>query len=235
MAVRLNKALKELNVGINTVAEFLQKKGAALQDATPNAKITDEQYALLKKEFGEDMKQNAETKQKIQNQKEKEQQEKKERQQALKEEKERIEKEKAARKPQLKILGNINDMKKSEPKAEPKPEPKPEPKAEPKAESPKVETVLVAETPEVKPVETQEKVAPAKMDEQPSAQPEQKKKANKLSPAERLEQDENGVYHLAAPAEAGVQFKQMGFIDLSSLNSKTRPDCKSKAERRKER
>ena len=26
MAVRLNKALKELNVGINTVAEFLQKK-----------------------------------------------------------------------------------------------------------------------------------------------------------------------------------------------------------------
>ena len=112
MAVRLNKALKELNVGINTVAEFLQKKGAALQDATPNAKITDEQYALLKKEFGEDMKQNAETKQKIQNQKEKELQEKKERQQALREEKERIEKEKAAKKPQLKILGNINDLKK---------------------------------------------------------------------------------------------------------------------------
>ena len=69
MAVRLNKALKELNVGINTVADFLQKKGMALQDATPNAKITDEQYGLLKKEFGEDMKQNAFTKQKIQTQK----------------------------------------------------------------------------------------------------------------------------------------------------------------------
>ena len=223
MAVRLNKALKELNVGINTVAEFLQKKGAALQDATPNAKITDEQYALLKKEFGEDMKQNAETKQKIQNQKEKELQEKKERQQALREEKERIEKEKAAKKPQLKILGNINDLK------------KPEPKAEPKVESPKAETAPVAEKPEVKPVEIQEETAPAKIEEQPSAQPEQKKKANKLSPAERLEQDENGVYHLTAPAEAGVQFKQVGFIDLSSLNSKTRPDRKSKAERRKER
>ena len=114
MAVRLNKALKELNVGINTVAEFLQKKGLALQDATPNAKITDEQYALLQKEFGEDMKQNAETKQKIQNQKVKEQQEKKERQQAAREEKERLEKErlekeKEAKKPQLKIVGNIND------------------------------------------------------------------------------------------------------------------------------
>ena len=112
MAVRLNKALKELNVGINTVADFLQKKGMALQDATPNAKITDEQYGLLKKEFGEDMKQNAFTKQKIQTQKEKEQQEKKERQQAMRDEKERQEKEKAAKKQQFKIVGNINDMKK---------------------------------------------------------------------------------------------------------------------------
>lgn len=112
MAVRLNKALKELNVGINTVAEFLQKKGMALQDATPNAKITDEQYGLLKKEFGEDMKQNAATKQKIQNKREKEQQDKKDRQQAMKDEKERLEKEKAAKKQQFKIVGNINDMKK---------------------------------------------------------------------------------------------------------------------------
>ena len=112
MAVRLNKALKELNVGINTVADFLQKKGMALQDATPNAKITDEQYGLLKKEFGEDMKQNAFTKQKIQTQKEKEQQEKKERQQAMRDEKERQEKEKVAKKQQFKIVGNINDMKK---------------------------------------------------------------------------------------------------------------------------
>ena len=130
MAVRLNKALKELNVGINTVAEFLQKKGLALQDATPNAKITDEQYAMLQKEFGEDKKQNAETKQKIQNQKVKEQQEKKERQQAAREEKERLEREKAARRPQLKIVGNINDIKKEEPKPEKKAEPKPAPAPE---------------------------------------------------------------------------------------------------------
>lgn len=53
MAVRLNKALKELNVGINTVADYLQKKGLALQDASPIAKISDEQYALLLKEFGD--------------------------------------------------------------------------------------------------------------------------------------------------------------------------------------
>ena len=254
MAVRLNKALKELNVGINTVAEFLQKKGLALQDATPNAKITDEQYALLQKEFGEDMKQNAETKQKILNQKVKEQQEKKERQQAAREEKERLErerleKEKEAKKPQLKIVGNINDLKKKE---EPKPEkksapvpakeekPAPEPqekKAAPTVEEKtveekKVETV-VEETPATPAPSAEQKNADAPHEEtkkEPTA-----KKKGKETPADRLEQDENGVYHLAAPAEAGVQFKQVGFIDLSSLNSKTRPDRKSKAERRKER
>ncbi len=236
MAVRLNKALKELNVGINTVAEFLQKKGLALQDATPNAKITDEQYTLLQKEFGEDMKQNAETKQKIQNQKVKEQQEKKERQQAARVEKERLEKErlekeKAAKKPQLKIVGNINDLKKEEPKMEVKAEPQPavptsEEKAAPKVEK-EQETEQVSASPAEQPASPVEEEATKK---EPAA-----KKKGKQSPADRLEQDENGVYHLAAPVESGVQFKQVGFIDLSSLNSKTRPDRKSKAERRKER
>ncbi len=247
MAVRLNKALKELNVGINTVAEFLQKKGLALQDATPNAKITDEQYALLQKEFGEDMKQNAETKQKIQNQKVKEQQEKKERQQAAREEKERLEKErlekeKAAKKPQLKIVGNINDLKKEEPKPEKKAAPAPKKEEKPVAEPPKPEVAPVAEAEAKKAadeapaatVAPAEPEKPAKVEEAATSEPSTKKKG-KQTPADRLEQDENGVYHLAAPAEAGVQFKQVGFIDLSSLNSKTRPDRKSKAERRKER
>ena len=157
MAVRLNKALKELNVGINTVAEFLQKKGMALQDATPNAKITDEQFALLQKEFGEDMKQNAATKQRIQNQKEKELQEKKERQQAARlekerQEKERLEKEKAAKKPQLKILGNINDLMKERAKEE-------TPKAETSSAEVKVETPQPAEIKvEVAPVEDKKEV-----------------------------------------------------------------------------
>ena len=252
MAVRLNKALKELNVGINTVAEFLQKKGAALQDATPNAKITDEQYALLQQAFGEDKKQNAETKQKIQNQKVKEQQEKKERQQAAREEKERAEKEKAekaAKKPQLKIVGNINDLKPATPKpaaapkaADPKPaEPTPEaPKpAAPKKQTPKTEPAeQKAPTVENVPQEPSAKKEPATPSVETPAEElpkETKAKSGKLSPADRLEQDENGVYRLAAPAEASVQFKQVGFIDLSSLNSKTRPDRKSKAERRKER
>ena len=279
MAVRLNKALKELNVGINTVAEFLQKKGVALQDATPNAKITDEQYELLRKEFGEDMKQNAATKQKIQNQKEKELQEKRERQQALREEKERLEKERAAKKPQLKILGNINDLKKPVPQDDKVEDTKPAPVAEetkpetvtapvvqqeekktavqqteqqteqepkPEAKEPKEEKQEVKEVqqevlqdasaePDAPESPSTVSAEPAKAESQEKKQPAASKKKSKQSPADRLEKDENGVYHLAAPADAGVQFKQVGFIDLSSLNSKTRPDRKSKAERRKER
>ena len=42
-----------MNVGITTVVEFLQKKGHAIE-ASPNAKITEEQYAILMKEFSTD-------------------------------------------------------------------------------------------------------------------------------------------------------------------------------------
>lgn len=47
MAFRLNKVLKEFNVGISTIAQILMDNGKPLVDATPAAKITDEQYALL--------------------------------------------------------------------------------------------------------------------------------------------------------------------------------------------
>ena len=245
MAVRLNKALKEFNVGINTVAEFLQRKGVALQDATPNAKITDEQYDLLVKEFGEDMKKNAATKQRIQSQKEKELQEKKERQQMQREreEKERLERERqAAQKPQLKILGNINDLKKPavqkapQPAAEEKPV-EPAPKAAAPQAAPTVEAAPAPEPVSVEVPTADKTVVPEKpaLEQKESVEPTAvpAKKEN-LSPADRLEQDENGVYRLAAPAEASVQFKQVGFLDLSTLNSKTRPDRKSRSERRKE-
>lgn len=42
-----------MNVGIATVVEFLHKKGHAIE-ATPNTKITEEQYAILVKEFSTD-------------------------------------------------------------------------------------------------------------------------------------------------------------------------------------
>ncbi len=53
MTIRLNKVTRDLNVGISTVVEFLQKKGHVIE-ANPNTKITEEQYALLVKEFSKD-------------------------------------------------------------------------------------------------------------------------------------------------------------------------------------
>ena len=48
--IRISKAAKEFNVGISTLVEFLAKKGHQVE-ATPNAKITPEQYALLSGAF----------------------------------------------------------------------------------------------------------------------------------------------------------------------------------------
>ena len=53
MTIRLNKVTRNLNVGIATVVDFLQKKGYTIE-ANPNTKITDEQYAALVKEFSKD-------------------------------------------------------------------------------------------------------------------------------------------------------------------------------------
>ena len=53
MTIRLNKVTRNLNVGIATVVDFLQKQGYTVE-ANPNTKITEEQYAALVKEFSKD-------------------------------------------------------------------------------------------------------------------------------------------------------------------------------------
>ncbi|MEX2231682.1 MAG: translation initiation factor IF-2 [Cyclobacteriaceae bacterium] len=48
--IRLGQASRKLNVGHNTILEFLSKKGYSV-DNNPNAKLTGEQYVMLSKEF----------------------------------------------------------------------------------------------------------------------------------------------------------------------------------------
>ncbi len=55
MPIKLIQVQRKLNVGINTVVDFLQKKGFSVEDPNPNTRISDEQYALLVKEFGKDI------------------------------------------------------------------------------------------------------------------------------------------------------------------------------------
>ncbi len=51
--IRLNKVTRDLNVGISTVVEFLNKKGFEVKE-NPNTKISRDQYNLLVDEFSKD-------------------------------------------------------------------------------------------------------------------------------------------------------------------------------------
>ena len=249
---RLNKALKELNVGINTVAEFLQKKGKPLEDASINAKITDEQYDILLKEFGSDKQKKQETNLDIQKRKEREQQEKAERkakelqeqlrrEAELKKQKEQQEvfRLESERKTEVKVLGKLkpaNPVKESPVEEEPS---APEPEIAEIEETTEVQEQEPVELPKQE-VSNEEDVVEADEetiideveDEIPEKPQSQKVKSSKNKTV--LEETEDGVYHVVTP-EAGLNFKKVGFIDLSNINSKTRPDKKSKAERKKER
>ena len=48
--IRISKVLKEFNIGMGTLMEFLQKKGITV-DANPNAKLSASTYALVEAEF----------------------------------------------------------------------------------------------------------------------------------------------------------------------------------------
>ena len=48
--IRLGQASRKLNVGHNTILEFLAKKGFSVEN-NPNAKLTPDQYAMLAKEY----------------------------------------------------------------------------------------------------------------------------------------------------------------------------------------
>ncbi len=272
MPVRLNKALKELNVGINTVAEFLQKKGKPLNDASLNAKITDEQYGLLMDAFGADKNKHEETKLEIQKRKEKERIEKAElREKQLKEKEQQKKKDEVFRlasekRQTFKVVGNINHVQSETKKTTAVEETPvtetiaPAPVAEEPKETEAAASVVQEQSVAEAPVESKEPVAeppagnaPEAVAEVPEEKPQPTETAEAEAPqpvsAEAPEESQtvqkkngevvgtiskDGVFRTATP-NAGVQFKQVGFIDLSSLNSKTRPDKKSKSERRKER
>lgn len=52
--IRINRILKEFNIGMNTLIEFLRSKKIEVE-ASPATKITPEIYALVQKEFGKEL------------------------------------------------------------------------------------------------------------------------------------------------------------------------------------
>ena len=59
--IRLGKAAGELNVGMSTIVDFLESNGVSI-DASPNTKLTPEQYDMLRTEFAADQDLKAQTK-----------------------------------------------------------------------------------------------------------------------------------------------------------------------------
>jgi translation initiation factor IF-2 len=52
---RLSAVCKQFNIGATTIVEFLLKKGFVIEP-NPNTQISEEQYALLLKEYNSEMK-----------------------------------------------------------------------------------------------------------------------------------------------------------------------------------
>ena len=53
--IRLSKLIKQFNIGLDTLVDFLNSKGAGIEDANPNLKISDEYMPELHKKFGKDL------------------------------------------------------------------------------------------------------------------------------------------------------------------------------------
>ena len=221
MKIRLNKVQKELNLGLSTIVEFLQKKGFEIKE-DPNAVVPEQGYNLLIEEFS------ADKKARIQSENFTKERQNKEKPKATPAEPEKVSapvektlevaekpavvkpepaEEAPAAETKIKVTGRIDlDAlnRRTAKKAEPKPvaEEKPAPVEEPKKEEPKP----VAE---VKP--------------EPVEEP--KKEETVKEPVQLTQVEE-----VSAP-----KLNIVGQIDLSAINQSTRPKKKSKEEKKKER
>ena len=162
--IRLIRVAKEFNVGLNTITDFLHRKGIEI-DSSPNTPVDADTYAVLEKEFGKNRPSGSELdtiREKINKKTSVSiEPEAKPKEEKPKEEKRIIEVKEDIVQP--KVLGKIDlepkkkaTPKKETPKAEPK---KATPKVEPKKTEPKVEP---APQPKVEKKVEEPKVEPKK-------------------------------------------------------------------------
>ena len=224
MSIRLNRAIKEFGVGLQTLTDFLAQKGEGVSE-DPNQKLTEKQYELLKKEFGADKDLRSKAEEMIQNRQDKKRSASAAAQKAEPEMVETVVPEEL--KPQLKPQGRIDLSQVGKPK--PAPQAAPQPAAKPAAEAAKP---APAAAPAPQPAAAQPASA-----QKPAAAPAAKPAQHRPSVEERaraIGEEEDGVFKLRTNTGLAGP-KVLGTIDLSSINSTTRPKKKSKEDRRRER
>ncbi|SFG03888.1 translation initiation factor IF-2 [Prevotella sp. KH2C16] len=236
MSIRLNKAIKELNIGLQTAVEFLEKKNLSGDETlTANTKLTEEQYHALTENFKQDAQVRTEAEKLFQK---KQQKEKKPAAQPVDHSGESLLRSKQQYKPLGKI--DLDGMTKKEKEIA----------APPKEEAPKEKAAAVQPEPEAK-VEKAEVQKPVEV-EAPAPQPEREDSAKpddkpEETPAPVIEEkapeasaQESGkpeVYQLKSEKKMlnAPNLNVLGKIDLDSINQSTRPKKKTKEEKRKER
>ena len=223
MAIKISKVIKDLNVGRQTIEEFLHKKGIEI-DASINARIQDDVYEMLVKEFKPDMDLKSKS-DKMATERQKE----KAKQNAAKAESHEIKTEIPGQKP--KILGKIDLEAAGKPKSAGKSAKAPAKETEKETPAPAEvkETEAVAPIQEpaeetAKPVETAP--APQEVEEAPQVDEE---------PVALQPDEDEEVYKPVSQTVGGPQLKVVGKVDLTSINQQTRPRKKTKEEKRNER
>ena len=254
MTIRLNKVTRDLNVGITTAVEFLQKKGFVVE-ANPNTKITDEQFELLKKEFSTDKDLKMKSERFLQERQTKERNKASvaiEGYETKESVKEKVEEIKTVIpediRPKLKSVGKIdleNLGKKSVIEKEVE-EQKPEVKEMPSEE---VETQVAEDLSAADPVQEIVEEKPVEVPvEEPQTQDvvEEEHGSDETTDVE-VEKEEEAPVEETKPADSSEEIftvpkpefvskiNVVGQIDLAALNQSTRPKKKSKEEKRKER
>ena len=211
MPVKISKVAKDLNVGTQTLIDFLSKKKITV-DSNPNARISDEHYQMLLNEFKTDKDQRIKSDNFISERR----QEKSKpaptpaaTEQPSKEPARPVEIKTTVEPVQApKIIGKIDLSKPIKPAPKPEPaKPQPEPV---KAEQPK----------------------PAKPAATPVAPKPEPVKAEPV-PEAPAKKEEEEIFTLNKPTLRTLNV--VGKIDLSAINQSTRPRKKSKEEKRKER
>ncbi|KIO42880.1 MULTISPECIES: translation initiation factor IF-2 [Sanguibacteroides] len=218
MAVRLSKVAREFNVGLSTIVDFLQDKGIKIS-SDPNAKLTEEQYALVAKEFSTDseakkesikvdlktsrQKKEAVTIDTLTNSQEEE------------EENKFISiKDEVKIENKIKVIDRIDLNRVNKPRQEEKAEEKKESKT---VEQPRVKEVI-RQTPKVE--NRPATVVPP---------------ARKQEPEKPVEKETNTEINFKSPTPTLKEVKVVGSIDLDSINQRTRPPKKSKQERERDK
>ena len=204
--IRLSKLIKQFNIGLDTLVDFLNSKGAGIGNANPNLKVSDEFLPELHKKFGKDL-ELKEAAEKV-DVKLTEILDKASRRQGVEEEDEY--------EPERVTVIKSNNLSRTSvvtPEPEPEPEPEmveePEPAAEPEPEM--VEEPESAPEPEPEMVEEPES-AP---EPEPSAEPESSEET-----APQQETPSAPTPAEPAPGQPSSPLKVLGKIDLSQFDPK---------------